>query len=179
MSRKVRHPYQILEASELIKDELYSFITADQSHKSGTHYSVDTYIFGGTFKDSKDIIKNPPKLFKQSIVTIHLDGVYPDMPVPRDKPLFVYWRNYHNGWDNMSTYLGDIDIENLLADVHHIIVSQKHWADDSKIHVLDWKNPDDVIKRKIHVFSNIDMNWEQRINVKRDNALAYFFGFKR
>ena len=168
MLRKVKHPYQILEANELIKDEEYVFTYL---YKDKSRISSNTYLFGGVFKDSKGVIENPPNLLKQGIVTIHLDGVHP-LINPRDKPILVYWKKILDiGWDWLSTYLGDIDIENPSIIDRHIVVLQKHWKDDPKIY-------DDVVERKIHVVSNIDMNWEQKINAKRDAAMAKAFGFK-
>jgi hypothetical protein len=170
MPRKVRHPYQILEASELVKDEEYVFV----SISDGGGNWVETHLFGGAFKDSGDIVKNPPRIASPPIMTIHLDGKHPDFK-NKDEPIFVYWKKF-TGWDWMSTYLGDTNTTNPLID-NHAIIPKKHWDNDPKLHVLDWENPDDVVERKIHTSSNVDMDWEQKINARRDAAMAKAFGF--
>ncbi|KKN91142.1 hypothetical protein LCGC14_0220070 [marine sediment metagenome] len=175
MTRKVRHPYQILEADELIIGERYALILS-------TYHGLNfmAYVFGGIIKDNLSAINNPP-ITDPRTFTIHFKGLRNDgvdSLLPARLPTIVCWpsrKGFHIDWDYVETYFGEKED---CKDTHAIVVSERHWADDPKIHVLDWENPNDVIERKIGKTNKVvSGDWEQQVNAKRDAAMADFFGF--
>lgn len=169
MNRKVRHPYQILEAEELIVGNRYAFVS---NHNGPMPPFIHFYVFGG-------IIEGDSSTYKRSIttpptVTVHLDGKTSRNAYILQSPTLMYWREPDTNWDCLATFLGpqESDLLNLCS----IVVPEQRWNDDPKIHVLDWENPNDIIERKIDVKDN-DEDWEAKINVKRDAVMARAFGF--
>lgn len=169
MSLKVRHPYQIMEIDELVKGNQYIFTGVFKGQYSDI---ISSYFFGGTLKNNNDVCEN--SLPKEYTMTIHLDGIN-SLFEPVDKPTFIFWRAHYVWWSFLCSYMDDNS-----PDSHLIIVPKEYWDNDPKIHVIDWKNPDDVIERKsLGVSMDVDMDivWEKRINARRDRAMAKALGF--
>ncbi len=175
MIRKVRHPYQILKVDELVVGERYTLII--QTHLS---LSFIVYVFGGIIKDNLSIINNQPETNPRTL-TVHSKGLRYDgvnSLVSANLPTLICWpskKGFSIDWDYVESYFGELED---VVDVHMIVVSEEHWKNDPQLHVLDWKNPDDVIERKIgKTHKVVSGDWEQQVNAKRDAAMADFFGF--
>jgi hypothetical protein len=198
MNRKIRHPYQILNISELIVGNNYCFIS---DNPKTTFLSSSVYV--GVIEDSLAaaskngcnlnttpnsvltcsvftdpaiidttwIIKNKLTL---NMFTIHFDCWMPNNLFTDDSTL-VYWeKNGTTAWDYMSTFLGKTELK---GNTHCIIVPQKNWNDDQRIHVRDWENPDCVIERaNINTIENA-VNWEKKMRAKKHTAMAKALGF--
>ncbi len=187
MTRKVRHPHQVLEASEMVVGQLYAFVTACRN--LGT--SVSRYTMGGMFDDTHAAARqlghdlnsaNPPKVEMLLIappagliVTVHMDGWRHLSSKMEQDPTLMYWRECFGGganWDMMWSYLGP---EREDRDRHTIVVSSQHWDDDPRLHSTNWHNPDGVIERAAVVESAA--GWERMMRAKAHAAMAKALGF--
>jgi hypothetical protein len=166
--REVRHPYQILEASEFVVGDNYAFIY----NASGSDPS--TYSFGGIVeysvgKDENSILSDfvSPPSTSERLFMVHKDGWYQQPGYP----VLIYWRHgkEYDGWDQLTTFLGE-ETESMY--VNHMIVSGKHWSMDPTIH----PSP---VKRKISS-SSVQLNpanWEQEMRKRTHDAMAKVLGF--
>ncbi len=158
-----------MEIEELIVGEQYVFVNC---YDSGTMH-VGLCIFGGIFKDNTSILKNPPQTSPR-MVTVHLNGLTSKLTITQ-YPTLIYWDQGNvMGWDYLSTYLGEPRCIN-----HSIVVPLKYWEDDPHFHVVDWKNPNYVVERKIgpRIKMGVEADWEQKLRAKRDVAMAKALGF--
>lgn len=169
--RKIRHPYQILEAEELIVGEKYAFI----SRYSREDPDIDSLIFGGIIKEDNLVIDNPPQTTPFTF-TIHPSGLQSDLKTNKRGSTIVYWLDSYPRYDLLSTFLGEIDGS---MHKHSIVVTLKHWDNDPKMHVLDWVNPDDIIKRFCVQNHDIETpaEFEKRMRQKKHDAMREMLGF--
>lgn len=113
------------------------------------------------------------------IVTVHMDGWH-DCDEMEQDPTLMYWREClgrDTGWDMLSSYLGpererDRDEQN---DNHVIVVPSQRWADDPRLHVSNWSNPNGVVERALIVEDAA--GWERRMRAKAHAAMARALGF--
>lgn len=187
MTRKVRHPHQALEASEMVVGELYAFIRA---YENGVDYAAH-YTMGGVFDDTRaaavrlghdlDSAGEPEiemliaGVGAGAIVTVHMDG-WRDGGDETD-PTLMYWRECMGrglGWDMMWSYLGP---ERERADsAHTLVVPSQRWADDPRLHVANWSNPDGVVERA-PIAAESPAEWERRMRARAHAAMAETLGF--
>jgi len=190
MARKVRHPHQVLEASEMVVGQLYSFVHAYESGSCSD--SAPSYTMGGVIDDSHAAARrlghdldsaDPPKVEMLlatpgagPIVTVHMDGWCDGDEMEQD-PTLMYWRaclGREIGWDMLSSYLGPEE-ENERGDYHTVVVPSQRWADDPRLHVSNWSNPDGVVERAIVAESAA--GWERRMRARAHAAMARALGF--
>lgn len=194
MKRKVRHPYQILDISELVIGREYYFISISQ----WTNFVGAPLAFGGVIDDSwltankrgydldnvpsdqmsLDMFLDLSLIIHKNMFTIHNDGLChgPAIHVKQNYPILQYWRKNRDGWDNLSTYFGDQEPG---GPRHTIAVPRIHWEKDSKMHIVDWENPDDTIERiGSEIVGNENVaDWEQRMKAKKHDAMRKMLGF--
>lgn len=185
--RKVRHPYQVLETSEMVVGQLYAFIYA---HEDGNCFA-SRYTMGGVFDDtratarrlgydldSEDSLRIEmliASVVAGPIVTVHTDGWH-DGEEEQD-PTLMYWRDCLggvSGWDRIRCYMGPEEKEG--DERHFIVVPDRHWADDPRLHVANWSNPDGVVERALIVVESA-AGWERRMRARAHAAMAKSLGF--
>lgn len=192
--RKVRHPYQVLNASEMVVGQQYAFIFASEfSGIDARHYTM-----GGVINDSHaaairlghnlDLIKelridmlvemlvaNAPS---GSVVTVHMDGWHVDHGSTL-VPALMYWMRGVNGrttgWDRLSAYFGPEEEGHEYDHDHCIAVPRQRWEDDPRLHVSNWDNPNGVVERVSDV-ENAD-DWERKMRARKHAAMAKMLGF--
>ena len=167
---KRRHPMQIMEAAELVVGDVYAFVACHDGHTDlyeqhciavvtdtgrllasrgrwrGQACSDDAYILGDLL-DVQSVFS--AAAVPQAIIvadddiipfTVHLDGWVPDGS-KKSESMIVDWIddedfcNEHYSFDQGATREG-----------HFIIVPVADWISDPRVHVLDWVNPDDIVK---------------------------------
>lgn len=163
----IRHPYQITKIEELIKGNKYVFVSQDDDPNLPSINNI-YYTFGGTFKHNDVILKNHPVSSPgTSIVTVHLDGINGQFN-QQVEPTFIYWCK-HRSWDLVTTYIGGPP---RLGRVR-LIVPQGRWIDDPKV----YDSVEPASSKGSVDEPEVDMDWEQRAKIRRDDEMAKFFGF--
>jgi hypothetical protein len=134
MARKVRHPYQILDISELVVDRDYCFVCS-----TSKELLVKRRTFKGFIQDSwltasrrgyslstisKQLLKIDiffdTSVANESFFTIHNDGwCYDNKTV--NNPTIIYWYEDENGWDNLTAFIGGV----CEPKKHHYIVCSR------------------------------------------------------
>ncbi len=191
MTRKVRHPHHVLEASEMVVGQLYAFVSAAEFGRVW----VSRYTMGGVFDDTRaaarrlghdlDSVGYPkvemllPGAGGGPIVTVHMDGWHAHGEMKQD-PTLMYWRECLGqdiGWDMMWSYLGpEMEGEEEHNDYHILVVPSRHWDDDPRLHVSNWRNPGVVVKRT-PIVGEFAAEWERRMRAKAHAAMAKMLGF--
>ena len=179
MKRIPRHPYQILDISELVAGQVYVFVV-----RSAFSLRADKLVFGGTIGVSSNIAKtstinafgisSTPDI---TTITIHLDGWTTKDVELNGIPTIVYWgptnlsRYLDTTYDLLETYLGPLSKP---PTCPHLVVPIQRWEDDPQIYP-------DVVKRKVKLQSPVDVldaaSWEQKMRQKKHDAMAKMLGF--
>ncbi len=177
MNRKIRHPYQIIELSEMIIGKRYAFIF----HVKNSTIDVEDYVFGGIIQDSfftaqqRGYDLNLDKIgsiafidsVDDNIFTVHMDGWTQRLKPLFGGPITTYWNgNQECGYDSLKSWVGKEECPE--DDDCSLIVPSRHWNNDPKIHVLDWINPDETVQRAIECQTQIPTNWEDSAKKKQD-----------
>lgn len=171
MDREIRHPYQILDANELIIGQFYMLV----SDKIVSGFLKFPFVFGGIVKNSNRKYNTNGRAFVSSLIasrkryiTIHMDGWngrdYSDCPT------LIYWQGSDNAYDFLSGFIGPITCATHLTN---IIVPEQHWLNDPKVY-------DGVVERHPSVCKgDVDTpaDWEKKMKLKRDAAMAKAIGF--
>ena len=193
---KRRHPMQIMDAAELVAGDVYAFVvcykddaddldlyeqrclavvadTEQLLKKRGCWrgpadcdevYGLDDLLDAKPAFNTTGAIQ--PTMKGLTVFTVHLDGWVPDEP-KGPGPLIVDW---NSRYDVECVYQFDDDT----AESHNIVVPVAAWLADPRIHVLDWVNPDDVVKplaRTAAAFGNDAM-----ADKRMDDNLRRIFG---
>lgn len=192
VARKVRHPHQILDKSEMVVGERYAFVSAFERCNSIHHF-----VMGGTFDDSysharhlgHDLDSKPriwmlfPGAGEDDIATIHMDGLRPDCG---DKVIatgygatLVCWRDgCAAGWEFLCDYLGPEESPSETVGpfgYHLIIVPGSAWEDDPRLHSSFWSDPNVIVRRACEAESPAD--WESMMRARTHEAMARALGF--
>jgi len=184
--RKLRHPHQATELSELSPGASYAFVVLVDSRWGRPEHQ--DYVMLGVVRDSFASIlargdrgETPEAFFDippgshPGFVTVHMDGWFRfgSDPIPDDEPTLVYWdpAGLRTGWDDMESYLGETERPD--AAMHCVAVPSAEWALDPRVHVVDWINPDDTVARAAPHWAGE----EARLRGKRDRALRRLLGF--
>ena len=197
MDREIRHPHQILYISELIVGNNYYFIIKNKIEMIARPHTFvgviqDSYVtaskngynlntipksliacemfVNSTMIDTTWIIRNKPKL---DMFTIHQDGWMP-LNQRFDDSTLVYWGKDGEGWDYVNTFCGNTEFK---GATHHIVVPQKDWNDDPRVHILDWENPNHITKRVNISITESPVDWERRMKAKKHEAMRKVLGF--
>ncbi len=187
IKRKVRHPYQIMELSEMIVGKNYTFIF----HIKGCRIDAECRMFGGIIKGSYKTAKQRGydldhcninlkcfmDLIKDQVVTVHMDGWTKHLKKPLSEPISIYWDDgYEIGYDSLNSWVGP---EEYLEDEDcSIVVPSRHWNNDPVIHVLDWINPDCVVNRVCDQKIENASDWEIKMKNKKHDAMRKMLGFE-
>lgn len=157
----IRHPYQITKTEELIKGQRYVFVSRNCEAYLPSINNI-YYTFGGTFKCNDVIPVDDHPLCSSDVptVTVYLSG--------QKEPTFLYWNGpgwkKSRSWDFVKTFIGGPP----RSSGARLIVPQERWTDDPKVY--------DSVELASDM-GNVETDWEQRAKVRRDNAMAKFFGF--
>lgn len=190
--RKVRHPHQILEASEMDAGQLYAFVHACES---GRH-SVSHYTMGGVVADSPAAARRLGHDLDRGyllgsteepqvemlvaaapagpVVTVHMDGWFAGCSAPASVATLVYWRESptrRTDWDTLLTYLGPP--AETYDDQHFLVAPAREWEADPRLHSANWDNPDIVVERAVESAAG----WERRMRARAHAAMARMLGF--
>jgi len=201
--RKLRHPHQAMEMSDLVANEWYRTPTL---YRDGHLWDFKTYLLLGVVLDSPRaalgheepdaslFFRVPPHPGTYSgsatpcLLTVHKDGWFgravADYPPPPgdllDAPTLCYWnaRGEWQGWDHMASYLGEPRPDcGDKGDMHCIMVPEAAWLADPRIHVVDWINPDDTVVRAGGRPSGDLSDPLAGARRRTDDNLRRFFGF--
>ena len=160
MRRKLRHPHQVMEASELVVNEWYRTPTL---YRDGHMWDHKAFLLLGRVRSTpraalghKDVSVGGGAT--PGLLTIHEDGWFGrpilEYPPPEGDlfgtPTLYYWnmRGDTRGWDHLASYLGEPRPgHGDDAKMHCIMVPEAAWLADPRMHVVDWINPGDAVVR--------------------------------
>ena len=184
MSRKLRHPHQATGLSELSPGASYAMV---MTWRGSPHIDRADRVMLGEVRDSPRSIASRggedvraffdlPPGDHPGFLTAHLDGWFSfHRGLSPCEPSLVYWEpsGHRSGWDDIPTFLGEDEEHD--GKMHCIVVPSAEWDADPRVHVVDWVNPDDVVRRAAPSVCWADE--EARLRAKRDEAMRRACGF--
>lgn len=159
---KRRHPAQAMGFGELVAGEEYAFVVQeddgeppmdffmeDEDIRAFRVVAVLTDTARATREQNRDDLndnsleKYAPRSGDKYEITVHMDGWLLDEDDTDEEPTITLWVN--GCWKEDQSTIGFFITGNV-CEGHTLIVPFGEWEADPRFHVLDWVNPDDVVK---------------------------------
>jgi len=188
MRRRRRHPHQAMDAAGLAPGARYMFVTdhaASARCRAYTEAGLKTMagvvpnaganlLWNAGAKGEKALARmlNVSCLADgEEAVTVHPDG-WNGGRLPAAASLAYWTRDGFRSWDFLHTFLYSAGGEEPLGDCHCIVVPERRWLADPRLHVTDWGAEGGGAPTSP---AESAAGFEQRMRAKRDEAMRRFF----